>query len=239
MDREAFLEVHRGLPREGPGCPADVLWALEQAGLAGAIDVLDAGCGPGADLEGLARALPQARLTGIEAQPGFVAEARARCARFGDRVQVVEGDMAAPDGTYDLIWCAGALYFLGITEGLTGWRAALRPGGWVAFSEPVLLAGDRPEVVAEFWAEYPAITDLDGIAARVTAAGYRVHAHRILTGAPWAAYYGPLAARIADLREQAPNAALRAVLDATAREIALWQAAPDRIAYALMLVRPA
>lgn len=238
MDWEAFFTLHKDLPREGPGAPEDVLWALETTGLSGPLEVLDAGCGPGADLETLAEALPDARLTGIEAQERFVTEAQARLARFGDRAQVRLGDMAGPGGAYDLIWCAGAIYFLGLTEGLKAWRPVLNPGGWVAVSEPVLLPEPRPAAVAEFWADYPAITDLDGLRSRVAAAGFRLEDHRLVLGAPWAAYYDPLRARIADLRAQDPGPALSAMLDESAREIALWEAAPDHIAYALLLVRP-
>lgn len=239
MDWASFFTVHRDLPREGPGLPEDVHWAVDRTGLSGTVDVLDAGCGPGADLETLAEVLPQAGLTGIEAQDSFVQEARVRLRRFGSRVDVRRGDMAAPGGPYDLIWCAGALYFLGVTEGLAGWRGALKPGGWVAFSEPVLLDGPQPDAAIAFWADYPSITGLDGIAERVGAAGYTIAGHRLITGAPWAAYYDPLRARIAELRARDPDAALTAALDENAREIALWEGAPDHIAYALMLVRPA
>ncbi len=238
MNWEAFFRLHSDLPREGPGSAADVHWALARTGIGGAVSVCDAGCGPGADLQVLATALPQARLTGIEAQAGFAETARARCARFGDRVTVAQGDMAQPGGPHDLIWCAGAMYFLGVTEGLSAWRSSLSPGGWVAFSEPVLLAGEQPPAVRAFWAQYPAITDLAGINTRIAAAGYRLRDHRLLVGAPWASYYDPLQARIAHLRGTDPDPALADALDRDAAEIALWRAAPDHIAYALLLVQP-
>ena len=235
-ERAAFFTVHRDLPREGPGEAADVAWVLAQTGLGGAIDVLDAACGPGADLETLADHLPEARLTGIEQVSHFVTAAAARVARFGPRVRVQERDMAAPDGRYDLIWCAGALYFLGVVDGLRGWRDALHPGGKVAFSEPVLL--DTPASGAEsaFWDDYPQITDLEGLTAQLADAGYRTLAHRMLVGAPWQAYYAPMEARIAALRQSDPDAALRAALDEAQQEIDRWTAARDQIAYALLIV---
>ncbi|KUJ85941.1 hypothetical protein AVO45_02910 [Ruegeria marisrubri] len=239
MDWDAFFTLHKDLPREGPGCAEDVLWALERAGLSGEVTVCDAGCGPGADLEVLAEALPLARLTGIEKPPQFVKEARARCARFGDRVRVIEGDMAEPGGPYDLIWSAGAIYFLGVTEGLQAWRDALTPSGWVAFSEPVRIPGPQSEAAREFWAEYPALTDLEGVTARISQAGYEVVDHRLIIGEPWETYYAPLRQRILELRAQGPDDALVEVLDAHEREISLWEAAREQIAYALFLVRPA
>jgi trans-aconitate methyltransferase len=232
---DAFLTLHREMTRQGPGTSEDVRWALSQLDLPDAPHVLDAACGPGADLITLAEALPRARIEGIDQLPHLVEEARAATARFTN-VTVSTGDMARINGFYDLIWCAGALYFLGVTEGLTLWKRALRADGAVAFSEPVLAAG-TPQAAHDFWADYPAISDLDGITARVDAAGYEVLNHRLVTGTAWADYYAELGGRIATLRPGA-DAALSRVLDDAAREIALWRQAPGDIAYALILARP-
>ncbi|MGL4311597.1 MAG: class I SAM-dependent methyltransferase [Paracoccaceae bacterium] len=236
---EAFFTVHRDLYREGPGTAADVHWALSVAGIGGAARVCDAACGPGADTVTLAEALPHARIDAVEMHEHFVQAAGARLAGFGPRVQVRQGDMTAISGPYDLIWCAGALYFPGVTEGLRQWRAALAPSGRVAFSEPVLLSDAPSDIARAFWEQYPAITGLDGIVARVKAAGFRTIAHRIIVGAAWAEYFGPMRARIAALRQQAPEPALAEALDENAKEIAQWEAAPDEIAYALLVVEPA
>ena len=169
---EAFLTLHREMTRQGPGTPEDLRWALSQIALPEHPRVIDAACGPGADLVTLAEALPLAQIEGIDQLDHLVAEARQAVARFSN-VSIKVGDMAALTGPYDLIWCAGALYFLGVTEGLTAWRRALVAGGVVAFSEPVLDT-DAPKAAREFWAEYPAVTDLNGIRARVEAAGFEV-----------------------------------------------------------------
>lgn len=238
-DPELFFTVHRDLPREGPGEPADVHWALQAAGVSGAVSVADLACGPGADLVTLADALPEARITGIDKQAHFVDAARTASAAFADRVSIQQGDMAEPGGPYDFIWCAGALYFLGVTEGLSAWRSALKPGGAVAFSEPVLLDGPNPPEAIAFWeADYPRITDLQGIEKRVKDAGYRVVEKRFIIGQPWANYYGPMKQRLAALRAGAPSAELLPVLDIHDLEIAQWEAARDHIAYALLVVRP-
>lgn len=238
MDWEAFFTVHKDLPREGPGAPEDVQWMLEQTGLSGQISVCDAGCGPGADAITLAEMLPEAQVTGIEQQAQFVEFAKARCFRFGDRVRVEQGDMADPGGPYDLIWCAGALYFLGVAEGLRHWKDALTPGGWVAFSEPVKLSDPMPNAATAFWEEYPQITDLQGIADQVSAAGFEMADHRLITGEPWANYYAPMKTRLEKLSAGDPGDALMAAIEDARREIALWEAAPDDIAYVLVLARP-
>lgn len=233
---EGFFELHRGLPREGPGRPEDVLWTLEATGLSGAVRVLDAGCGPGADLETLARALPEAEVEGVDMVAGFAEEARARVAWFGRRASARHGDMAALEGSYDLIWCAGALYFLGLEQGLRLWRDALAPGGWIAFSEPCYLSDDPSEDARAFWQGEAEVPTLDGLRSRVAAAGYVLQGERMIAGAAWQAYYDPLEARADALEAQ--GRAARAVADAR-REIALWRAAREEIAYALLLVQPA
>lgn len=234
---EAFLTLYSDLNREGPGAAADLGWALSVAATPAEARILDAGCGSGADTVTLAKERPRAQIEAVDKIAQFVDAARRRTAPFGDRVQVRQGDMAALDGPYDLIWCAGALYFLGVTEGLRGWRAALAPGGAVAFSEPCLLP--RPSDAARaFWAEYPQISDVAGIRARVAAAGYRVLGEQMQIGDAWEAYYIPMAKRIAALRPGATGA-LAAALDEAEAEIARWRAAPSEIAYALMVVAPA
>jgi len=234
---KAFFQLHSGLPREGPGSAEDVRWALQAAGTPLRARMCDAGCGPGADAVTLAAARPAGTVHAVDRMPHFVSAARSRLSQFGARVTVQQGDMAAPGGPYDLIWSAGALYFLGVTEGLNAWGKALAPGGRVAFSEPCLLGAPSPEVTA-FWEEYPEITDYDGIVVRVRKAGCRVLAQRMIVGAPWANYYDPMQARI-DLLRPTANSELIAVLDEAQREIDLWRRVPGQIAYALLVVERA
>lgn len=235
MDMQAFFTVHRDLPREGPGEPADVHWALSQ--IAPPTRVLDAACGSGADTVTLAQALPDAQIEAIEKTPHFATETAARVAEFGPRVTVREGDAFAPGGTYDFIWCAGAVYFAGIEAALTGWRANLAPGGTIAFSEPVLDPGASAAAQA-FWAGEYAPDDSATLHAKVQAAGYRLLGSRLIRGAPWATYYDPMEARIARLRAQGVTPEVEAACADCSDEIAKWRAGQDEIAYLLMLVVP-
>ena len=233
---EAFLTVYSDLAREGPGVPADVAWALYVAGTPARARIMDAGAGSGADTVTLAKERPEAQITSVEWIGQFVDAARRRVAPFGERVQVRQGDMAAITGPYDLIWCAGALYFLGVTEGLRAWRGALANGGRIAFSEACLLPNPSDNARA-FWQEYPQVTNAEGIRARVADAGYRVVGERMVIGAPWAAYYDSMSARIEKLRPTA-SGDLLAALDEAQAEIDRWRAAPSEIAYLLMVVAP-
>ncbi|WP_425090436.1 class I SAM-dependent methyltransferase [Tropicimonas sp. S265A] len=231
---DAFLEVHKDLPREGPGDAQSVLWALDLAKTPQNARIADLGCGPGADTAVLAQMRPEAQIAGVDMVPQFIEAARRRVPEASFEV----GDMSAPEGPLDLIWCAGAIYFLGVKEGLLGWRHALAERGCVAFSEPVLTSGSPSEAVRAFWQDYPQITDVTGVEAQIAEAGYRTLGHKLLIGAPWRAYYEPLQARLDILREgQAWDTVQRAIAEAQ-REIDLWAAAADDIAYALFVVTP-
>lgn len=245
MDHKAFFKLHRDLPREGPGERGDVAWAAEVAALARDAAMCDAGCGPGADVPALLFAAPQGQVTAFDLHEGFVADAAARFAS-DPRVNVLRGrlivrDDGLPDpatlGPFDLIWCAGAAYFEGITECLKAWAPALKPGGAVAFSEVCWFTDTPSPELAAFWEEYPAMTDPAGIDDRVRAAGFETLASRALSDAAWEGYYGPMERRIADLRPGA-DAALARVLDEGAHEAAMWRDNRDQFGYLLSVVRP-
>ncbi|MHA3980555.1 class I SAM-dependent methyltransferase [Halovulum sp. GXIMD14794] len=234
---EAFFTLHDELPREGPGDRASLDRALALAAPPRDARILDAGCGPGADIDGLLAHAPQGHVTAIEAHPPFADRVAARFA--GDpRVTARSGDMLAAPGPFDLIWSAGAVYMVGVTEALRAWRGALAPGGRVVFSEIVWLTDMPPREAAIFWRAYPAMTALPGLMDRIAAAGYRCLGHEILPDAAWEAYFTPIEARIAQLRPGA-DAAMTEVLDEQEQEIALWRSHRDAFGYALCVVEPA
>jgi SAM-dependent methyltransferase len=233
---EAFFTLHSDVPREGPGDAASLAWAMGLAGVGRTARILDAGAGPGADVADLLAAAPEGHVTAIEAHAPFVA--RIQQAWEGDpRVTARKGDMRDPGGRFDFIWCAGALYFLGITEGLTAWRDALAPGGAVAFSELTLFTDDpAPEVLA-LRDDYPAFAGFDMLKTRIDAAGYELLGLEKLGDAAWEAYFGPLEARVALLRPGADEE-MSMVLSQQEAEIALWRRYRDQFGYALAVVRP-
>lgn len=234
MMSEAFFELHRDLPREGPGEPQDVLWALDLLfGPPGRI--LDAACGPGADTLTLAEHCPDAQIEARDLQPHFVEAARALTQPHEDRVICETGDMFEAQGPFDLIWCAGAMYFAGVTEGLKRFSGQLADGGHIAFSEPLKPGRDAPREAHVFWEEYPQIMTREEILMAISDAGYSMIGHRMIIDAPWAAYYEPMQQRIDMLRGR-DDAELNKVLDEGQREIDFWRAASDHVAYMLFVV---
>jgi SAM-dependent methyltransferase len=240
-----FLEVYGTLPRAGPGGDEHTRRAL---GLVpGATRaVLDLGCGPGAQTMVLASALLDARIVAVDLLESMVAETRRRItgAGLGGRVEAVVGDMAAPPvapRSQDLIWCEGAIYNVGVTEALAGWRPLLRPRGTVVFSEPVWLKDSPPVAVQEWWAaEYPPMSDRAGVEARIAAAAYRTVGSFVLPAAAWwDEYYSPMEDRIDDLRARlADDPVAVEVADGAEAEIDMFRRYSDWYSYEFFIVQP-
>jgi len=237
MDWAAFFTLHDDSPRGGPSDGDSLDWALALAGVPADGAICDAGCGPGADIAALLAHVPRGRVEAVDLHPHYAERATAR---FADerRARVRQGDMGALTGPFDLIWSAGALHFLGVTEGLSRWRATLAPGGAVAFSEACWFTATPSARARAFWdREYPRITDAAGIAAQVQAAGYAILGQRPLSDAAWEGYFQPMERQIATLRPGA-SAAIADVLAAAEDEIATWRACRAEYGYLLTVARP-
>lgn len=233
---DAFFTLYRGLEREGPGEPSDVTWAAGIVGLPRDARICDAGCGSGADVPALLAVAPEGKVTAVDSHKPFIDELLVRI-DMDKRVTAYAGNMAKLKGPYDLIWSAGALYFLGVEKGLKLWRPALAKGGAVAFSEPCHFSDTPSEAARAFWEGYPT-KNAAGIDAQVRAAGYQTIATRRISDAAWQAYYGPLQARIDQLRPDADEA-LGAVLDSAQAEIDAFAEVRGETGYLLSVVRPA
>lgn len=235
---EAFFTVHRDLPREGPGEAADVFWALDVAQTMPDARILDAACGPGADTVVLAEARPDAEILAVDVTPHFVEETQTRVKPFGPRITVAQRSYLELDGTFDLIWCAGAVYFHGIETLLKTWAPYIAPGGTVAFSEPAWMIDPPSDAARAFWDGAYEPQTLAGVEAQIHRAGWGVIGQRWIVDEPWAAYYGPMSARLDQLEQLGPEPAVAEAIAQARDEIAKWQAAREEIAYSLFVVRP-
>jgi SAM-dependent methyltransferase len=190
--------------------------------------------------------LPEARIVAVDVLRVMVDEANRRItvAGFENRVLVVVGDLGAPPvdpESQDLIWCEGAIYQLGVTEALRVWRSLLKPGGTVAFTEPIWLVDAPPKEIHDWWSsEYPAISDAAGVEARIRAASYRTVASFVLpASAWWDEYYGPMQDRIASLRQRLPDDPIAGEVVAAAEvEIDHFRRFSDCYSYTFFVVQP-
>lgn len=235
-DSESFFKIHADTPREGPGETADVAWAAAAANVPDTARVLDAASGPGGDLGALLRAAPKGHVTAIDKHGHFIGSVRERWGH-DKRVTLEIGDYLDISGSYDFIWCAGAVYFVGIEAALKAWQPHLTPGGAIAFSEPCLFTDAPSDGAIAFWDGYDRLTDADGIAAQVSAAGFTTVETRKVSDIGWESYYRGIEDRIKTLRKGA-DARMQTALAREEEEIAQWRAHKHETGYLLSLVRP-
>ncbi len=222
-----FMEVQRGLPRQGPGCAAATRDALALcAALPAEPAILDVGCGPGMQTRTLAQATG-GTVTAVDLHQEFLdqLDAAAQADGLADRIETRAADMTDlpfDDGAFDLIWAEGSAYIMGVDAALAAWRRLLRPGGYLVFSDMVWFTDAPPDAATAFFAEeYPDMRAAEAVAAAVEQAGYALAGTVPVPDAGWwDDYYTPLEAKLPGLREtHAGDAMALEVIAATAREI--------------------
>lgn len=241
-DRELFFLLHADLPRQGPGSEASTRRALTQLSLPRQPSVVDIGCGPGMQTLHLASALPQAAIKAIDLQPAFLKALASRLAENTSparaEVSTVLGDMAQmpfKDDSFDLIWCEGAAYIMGVECALAAWRPLLRPRAYLAFTEVTWLQAPH-RVTHEWWAaRYPDIRAREDWLPVIEQAGYEVVDHFPLPEADWwHHYYTPLEARIEQLSPAYPD---HPVLAEAKSEIDLYRRHSQDYSYTFYVLR--
>lgn len=206
---EIFLDVQRGLPRQGPGCGESTRRALSLCrGLPAEPCILDVGCGPGMQTLVLAQELG-GRITAVDLNQEYLDELNQRAGTMaaGGGIETLLWDMnelVFAEGMFDLIWSEGAAYIMGVENAAEAWKRFLKPGGYLALTELVWLEAQPPaEAAAFFGEEYPAMTDVKGVEGIFRRNGYDVIGHFTLPDAAWwENYYTPLASKLPVLYEK-------------------------------------
>ena len=244
---QVLLDVHSGLPRQGPGDDESTLRALGMCTeLPMRPAVLDIGCGPGMQTVALARGT-DGTITAVDLFEQFLDQLRERATDAGvrDRIQIMRADMAdLPFGKhlFDLIWSEGAAYIMGITEAFTQWQEFLRPQGYIVITEICWLVPEAnvpPRAFEFFHGEYPAITDVPGNLARIEACGYEIVGHFTLPAESWwTDYYTPLGGKLESLRDKyRGDTTAQSFLDDTAEELRIRQEYGDSYGYEFIVAR--
>lgn len=243
--REIFFEVYENLPRQGPGNRACADRALGFCrGLPEFPAILDLGCGTGGQTLQLAD-LTSGSIVAIDNHAPSIQRLQTAIVKrgFSQRVRAIVRDIARskqPPGSFDLIWSEGALYNIGLRTALRVCHGLLRPGGYLAFTNPVWRKKNPPPTVKDsFDLDYPAMGWLAGDVAAIQDSGFELIGHFTLPEeAWWDEFYTPMEARIAELRSEyaSDNEAL-VILDRLAEEPEMHRRYSDFYAYEFFVAR--
>ena len=205
MTMKYFFEVFEDLPRQGPGCRAATLRALSRLkDLPEKPAVLDIGCGCGMQTQILAQEL-KTKILAIDNHRPMLDHLDRATEWSGLEIETRELsmiDMPFDEQSFDLLWCEGAIFIIGLERGLKDFRAYLKPGGYLAFTEMCWFT-DQPaaEAQAFFDKVYPDIRPVDAVRTMAVAAGYRlIEDFNLPDSAWWDDYYTPMLERVKALK---------------------------------------
>ena len=140
-DLSLLVDLHREGKRQGPGGDDETRLAITLSGLSGrtGLKIADIGCGTGASMLVLAKAL-DASVTAVDFLPDFLydLDANAKRENLGQRIETLTASMDAlpfEDQSFDAIWSEGAIYNIGFANGIKAWRRFLKPDGILVVSE--------------------------------------------------------------------------------------------------------
>lgn len=238
-----LIELHRGLPRQGPG-DADFSRRLLQTlpKLPQRPRIADLGCGSGAGALLLA-GFYGAEVLAVDTAAVFLEELAGHARQRGleSLIRPLQADMGAlawPPGSLDLIWSEGAAYVLGFETALARWRPLLADAGVAVVSEMNWFTDAPPAEPREFWSvAYPTMAGEAENRRRAQRAGFAVLAtERLPDEAWWKNYYGPLREKIGQLPAAFRG---RAAVAEAEREMRLFEQFSGHYGYTFYVLQPA
>ena len=210
MDLLKFaIEFHKDAERQGPGNDEATKKALSYLPeLEDSSQILDIGCGTGAQTMVLAKNTP-ATIIAVDMLQGFLDKLQEKVDQqnLNDRVmtkQMLMDNLTFEEQSFDVIWSEGAIYNIGFEKGLSEWRKYLKDDGYIVVSEISWLTDERPEEIETYWTNaYPEIDTIEAKLAVLEESGYEPIAHFILPeNCWWDHYYEPIKARSNDFLEK-------------------------------------
>lgn len=208
MPRDIFFEIHKDLPREGPGRDDYTRMAFRMLPQLDRSRILDIGCGPGGPTMELAR-LSKGYVIGLDTHQPYLDKLKKKIEKAGlsDRMEAIHGsmfEMDFPHENFDIIWAEGAIWITGFERGLREWRRLIKPNGFLVVHEMTWLQLDPPKEILDYWRKtYPGIKTIPETLEVIPRCGYRVIGHFPLPeDAWWEEYYCPLEKRIRKLRKK-------------------------------------
>lgn len=232
----ALVELHRDLPRQGPGDRQFALNLLKKLPrLPKNPRIADLGCGTGVAALMLAEFF-KSSVKAVDASSIFINELKKQLINksLNQYIEPVCADMGTldwPRASIDLLWSEGAAYNLGFNRALNIWRPFLSNSGVAVISEMSWFTDLVPEMVRSFWqTEYPGMgSEKQNLTCAQELGFTEVFTERLPSKAWWENYYNPLRKRI--LKIEPATAVMQQVIDDIEMEMELFMKYSDYYGY--------
>lgn len=204
-----FFEIHKDIPREGPGSYGSTSKAFSLLSeLPETPVILDIGCGPGKQTFDLVK-LTDGKIFALDNHKPYLdkIDKKVKELDLNNRITTQHGDMnnlPFDKSIFDVIWAEGSLYIMGIGRALELWNKHLKTNGYIVFSELCWLKNDRPEEIENYWNSfYGQMQSVDSIIKFLIESDYKFIGSYVLPDNDWwDDYYNPLVDRINILKEK-------------------------------------
>ena len=242
---DIFFEIHKNLPREGPGDNLSTRKTFEALNdLPPNPLILDVGCGPGMQTIQLTK-LIDGKIIALDNHQPFLDELNKRAIKAGveNKIKILNKSMFSMDfkeKEFDVIWSEGAIYIYGFEKALKDWRIFLKNNGYIVVTEATWIKENPPDEIMQFWNEvYPNIKSIEENKNMIKNSGYNLISYFILPESSWwENYYIPLEDRINELREKYQgNEEVEKQLDEELKEIKMFRKYSDYYGYVFYIMQ--
>lgn len=245
MDK--FFEIHKDIPREGPGDNESTYKALKMVeGLSDDSKILDVGCGPGMQTMELAKNT-KGTIIALDIFDHFLKYLNKKAIEnnLQDKIKTIKGSMFELEKyfekeAFNLIWSEGAIYIMGFERALEIWKEFIKPEGHLVVSEVSWLKEDIPKELVNFWSsEYPEMKTIDSNLSIIKQKGYNiVDFFTIPEISWWENYYTPLQKRIQFLeKEHKYDIKWQEVLSSNKKEIEMYRKYNEYYGYVFYIMK--
>jgi ubiquinone/menaquinone biosynthesis C-methylase UbiE len=242
MLNEIFYEMFKQMPRQGPGKAEYTKKALSFCVIPDSPQILDIGCGTGAQTLSLAENT-DGLIMAVDNYGPFLEQLKKKVKKSGffEKIQIIQCDMnqLSIKQKFDLIWCEGAIFVIGFDKGLREFKKLLKPGGFMAVTEVAWTKENPPQEAVAYWEkEYPAITDVSSNINIIRSAGYELVRHFIMPRDAWDEFYAALKSITIRMQEKyKKNKEAEKIIDYAVKEIEAYEKFSEFYGYVFFIMK--
>ena len=247
MDINPVFKIFESLPSLGPGDDehTEKAFSIIAEPPEGGGEILDVGCGRGAQTMVLARLCPSCRITATDIHQPFLdlVDEKAAAEGFSGRIKTVcasMDDLPFGEESFDMIWAAGCASIIGIENAIRYWKKLLKPGGYIMISDVFWFTQTPSDEAREFFAElHPGMMHEDKGFEIIRNAGLELAGSFRLPSRVWEeTFYGKMRGKLGELEEEyADDEGALMIIGGLKRQTEIFEKYPDEFGNTYLVMR--